>query len=237
MAVIKLKPNVQPRLGAPGGTVFSLNSSGLIAIRRRKPLYKLNPKTSLLRSKFRHVQGQWRLLTAQNKNTFSANKQDYARIDPVGNVIVPSASQLHTKLNQPLAVSDFQLSSNAYPAYNFPTRSFGPWFFRLFPFTLLLGLSNPLIPPGLALKIWSGPIDPSNKSRSFPHDFKLLKTTTTTTVPFYDITSDYKNAYGPPPEPDPNQILTYYLSCAIQLIRLEDGQQALVDQNSFKFIE
>jgi len=100
--------------GTIGGTTYSRNASGAYARNYVKPVNANTAKQQVVRNQFSSVSSAYRSLTLAQRQSYKDMAPFYTRIDSVGNVVTPTASQLFARLNGALlqngiiAISDIK---------------------------------------------------------------------------------------------------------------------------------
>lgn len=85
--------------GTIGGNTYSRNASGAYVRGYVKPVNKNTAKQQSVRNAFATIAQGWRSLTAANRQTYADMCQFYPRTDSVGNVVIPTPSQLFSRIN------------------------------------------------------------------------------------------------------------------------------------------
>ena len=85
--------------GTIGGTTFSRNASGAYARNYVKPVNANTAKQQVVRNQFSSVSSAYRSLSLAERQSYKDMAPFYTRIDSVGNVVTPTASQLFARLN------------------------------------------------------------------------------------------------------------------------------------------
>ena len=230
MAVFKFADGVDPFLGRRAGTVFSMNSSGPILRMRRKPIYRRTVINSEIRASFRKVVGFWRGLTEPEKQSWRDVVDDFIRVNPIGEVFRPQGPQLQIEQNQPLSLAGSPQVKSGSLKIIFPVRLINPSILTLSPFRLWVYLDDYTIPSDYILKFWASVVNFGERENDFPGKFKLIQSTEINETPYYDLTSQYMDAYKTVPEINFQYIDSTFISVAIQLLHKPTGQQSVTDQ-------
>jgi hypothetical protein len=85
--------------GTIGGNTYSRNASGAYVRGYVKPVNKNTAKQQSVRNVFASVAQGWRSLSAANRQTYADMCQFYPKTDSVGNVVIPTPSQLFARIN------------------------------------------------------------------------------------------------------------------------------------------
>ncbi|HMO34387.1 MAG TPA: hypothetical protein PKE07_15425 [Lacibacter sp.] len=229
MAIIKVYGSGETRFGKFGGTVITWNKSGLIAIRRKMPIYKLTERNSVIRSNFRHVSQNFRLLSPGQQATFADKKDQFIKINSSGKVKDPPVDSFYNEMAQPLSLAEFPLPTEAIDKLTFPGYIFDLSIFTLSPFSLRLYPDPLLIPSGFAVKIWSTAVNFGTVSSHFPDDYKLISTELVGPVSFFNVSNNWLSAFGPAPAFNPALSDSTSINTVFQLLHIDSGQQEVTD--------
>jgi hypothetical protein len=97
--------------GTIGGTTYSRNASGAYARNYVKPVNANTAKQQFVRNQFSSVSNAYRSLTLAQRQSYKDMAPFYTRVDSVGNVVTPTASQLFARINGALLQNGYITTS------------------------------------------------------------------------------------------------------------------------------
>jgi len=125
MALLKFGAFVTDLSGKIGGTIFSKNRGGNYAKNRVVPNNPATPAQSIVRGRFGSLSSQWRTLSQEERDSFTAATGNFPKSNRIGDTIQLAGNALFVALNSARLATNLSILTSAPAAEGVTEYSIG----------------------------------------------------------------------------------------------------------------
>jgi hypothetical protein len=171
------------------------------------------------------------------KSAWKSKTPQFTRVNSLGNPYELLGNQLFQGLNQNRVLGGESINEIAPDAAVFPVRNIIADTFDLQPVDITVFLDFNVVPIDHNFHFWASETTSSNRSLSFPNDYKLIRSYATGTYSQFDFSTEYRNNWGPGPTIQIGNSMTWYLQIILEALYVPSGEKSVIDSHTATVIQ